>query len=121
MTVEQLVQQFLSKLNPNELGVSALVWLLALGGALFFGKQVWPWLKTEYFPRIWKQKETQIAAELAREERQTTALDKIGDALIELKGLGVEQARTLRIHDEWTRNAYLADKTGKNFTLPEHK
>ncbi len=103
--MEQLIK-FVNGVDPQGGGL-ALLWFAVLGVSGFFVIKVWPWLTNVYFPAKLKERELQITAENAREDRNTTALTTILAVVGELKTALHQLNENLQKQNQWLLSTFM--------------
>ncbi len=115
--MEQVIK-FINGVDPQGGGL-ALLWFAVLGFSAFFVLKVWPWLTTVYFPAKIKEREMQLMADIAREDKSTAALAALLAAVAELKSYLQQLNDQLQQQNQWLLNALFhlgddpLDKGGK--------
>lgn len=103
--MEQIFK-YINSIDPQGGGL-ALLWFVVIGGSLFFVAKVWPWVTTVYFPAKNEERKLQIAAENAREDRNTTTLTTILTVVDELKIALHQLNENLQKQNQWLLSTFL--------------
>lgn len=94
------LQDWLSKLNPAEISFSFaffLSWIVLIWWLVF---QYWPWWKKDFQPAKMRRVEEKDRAQLQIERDQTTALNRVGDAMVQMNVLVGQQMTLLQQHEQ---------------------
>lgn len=105
VAMEQIFK-YINSIDPQGGGL-ALLWFVVIGGSLFFVAKVWPWVTTVYFPAKNEERKLQIAAENAREDRNTTTLTTILTVVDELKIALHQLNENLQKQNQWLLSTFM--------------
>ncbi len=93
---DSILSQLFTKIDPNSLSLTALIYVLVIFGLVFLWKRVWPHYTTVVVPMQQKIREMERTAKIDNEKRrldadiekdkhQTAVMESVRDALLELK------------------------------------
>lgn len=88
------LEQWISKFDPNQAPITALVMLIFVCAILFVWKKVWPWFVEDYWPKHIALIQDKQRAHLEMEKERTNIWASIRDAMVELR---VMNAQTLLV------------------------
>ena len=83
--------QWLTKIDPSTLGLTALVWVGFIALLAFLKSGFWPWFTKEYFPAQIRFREQREANDLSFRREELNIQTSIRDALAKLEVIASHQ------------------------------
>lgn len=101
-------ETWLTRFDPNQLGLSAFFIVLTFGTLMFIWRKVWPWYTTVYYPAKIEMEKYKENNRFIIEREQNQVMMAIRDAMIEIKTVLGTMVGNFDNHDRLMNNFFIA-------------
>lgn len=94
--------ELLSRIDPNQAPVIAIVFLFIIGNGFFIWRGLWPWFTKDYWPRKFERDTKLELAKIDLEKEQNDLIRTVRDAMLEIKVYSGQQLILIQQSDSKT-------------------